>query len=213
MSKRKKKHIVIIDEDLFVAAVKAPLGGRAKSFLFAFLRQSNGFEKDFDKKSWKRYTDITGIGKTHLSNFKSELIRKGYMYEKANFLYLEKDLSKWGKLPNPVTSEKVTETGNESYRIREHKVTESGKHILISHLNTQLNKNTAFQAKGKNRERFEEKKKSLEEIRIEKYKNISTETLKEKIEIALDERDYREAGQIGEEVKRREKENRKKFLT
>ena len=162
MSRKRTKKFVTIDRDLYDAALKVKLGGRAKSVLFAFLAQTNGFEKNFDKVSWKRYTNITGIGKTHLSNYKSELIKKGYMHEKDSILYLQKDISQWGRLPNPVTSKKVTKSGNTSYRNRKPEVTESGKHILTPQLNNQLKQDVVSQPKGK-REDYKKKFHKLTE--------------------------------------------------
>jgi len=152
MSRKRTKKFVTIDRDLYDAALKVKLGGRAKSVLFAFLAQTNGFEKNFDKVSWKRYTNITGIGKTHLSNYKSELIKKGYMHEKDGILYLQKDISQWERLPNPVTLKKVTKSGNSSYQILLPEVTESGKHILTPHLNDHLKQEVVSQQGKKERE-------------------------------------------------------------
>jgi len=151
MSRRRTKKFVAVDRNLFEAALKIKISGRARALLFAFLSQTNGYEKDFDKKSWKRYTNLTGIGKEQLSYLKKVLIKEGCMYEKDSILYLQKDLSKWKGLPKSVTLEGVTELDNEGYRIRQHEVTEFGKHILT--LQQNINK------KGLSPSQREEKRK------------------------------------------------------
>jgi len=149
MSRKRTKKFVTIDRDLYEAALKVKIGGRARAFLFAFLLQTNGFEKDFDKKSWKRYTNLTAMRKEHLSYIKSVLIKNRCMYEKDGILYLQKDLSKWKGLPNSVTLKKVIELDNVSYLKRQPEVTESGKHILTPHLNNHLKQDVVSQQKRK----------------------------------------------------------------
>jgi len=158
MSRKRTKKFVAIDRNIFEAALKIKIGGRARAVLFAFLLQTNGFEKEFDKISWKRYTNLTGIGKEQLSYIKKVLIKEGCMYEKDSILYIQKDLSKWKGLPNSVTLEGVNELDNKGYRIRQPEVTEFGKHILTPHLNSQNNKLSAKLRKKKH----EEFKKGME---------------------------------------------------
>ncbi|GAJ03682.1 unnamed protein product, partial [marine sediment metagenome] len=135
MSRKRTRKFVTIARIYYETALKAKLGGCALRFFYAFLRQSDGFEKDFDKKSWKRYTNLTGISKSHLSDHKKELIEKGYMYEKDSILYLEKDISKWGKFPKrgtlkkfPIQGTRVPDSGNKEFPV-------PGNTSEYSHLN------------------------------------------------------------------------------
>jgi len=173
MSRRRTKKFVAIDRSIFEAALKIKIGGRARALLFAFLLQTNGFEKEFDKKSWKRYTNLTGIGKEQLSYLKKVLIKEGCMYEKDSILYLQKDLSKWKGLPNSVTLEGVTELDNKGYRIRQPEVTEFGKHILTPHLNShnkQLSASLGKEQIRKNKEGIARSKELFKKLMAEQEK-------------------------------------------
>lgn len=103
MGKRIEYKFTPVDNKMLEALIKRKLPGRTLRVFLAILRQTNGFQRTEDKIMWKRYSNMTGLSKSHLSDQKSMLIKSGMIYEKDGEMGVITDFSKWKEFPSTGT--------------------------------------------------------------------------------------------------------------
>jgi len=77
--------------------------------LMCIFRKTYGWGKTEDWVSVSQFVEATGIGKTHVSRAKKELLLRNIVTSNGNKIAFQKDWRLWRELPKKVT---VTSTGN-----------------------------------------------------------------------------------------------------
>ena len=102
-----------LSNEILESLAKINLSPYEWRFLMVVFRKTYGFHKKADWIALSQIVEATGMHKSHVSRAKSKLLQKRLVTQTGNRIAFNKYQSQWFKLPNQVTEETVTQTGND----------------------------------------------------------------------------------------------------